>query len=141
MLKLLSIPLAAALLAFSLNDKEPPNALELLIKNYYNFYRQFPQQKIYIHTDKPYYISGDDMYGKIYLINESSSYDSVRSKKIYVELINEENTVVKKGIVNGLYSSLNFSFHLNDSITEGKPAKRCRQKQKTNEQQFTGMEM
>ena len=115
------LPLIAGLFIFAGNDKTPPvHALEELVNKFYSFYKEFPQQKIYIHTDKPSYISGDDMYGKIYLINESrSGYDSIRSKKIYVELINEENTVVKKAIVNGLYSSLNFSFHLDDSIVEG----------------------
>lgn len=115
------LPLIAGLFIFAGNDKKPPpSALEKLINKYYSFYKEFPQQKIYIHTDKPYYLSGDEMYGKIYLINESrSGFDSIRSKKIYVELINEENTVVEKTIVNGLYSLLNFSFHLDDSIPEG----------------------
>src|SRR6267378_4312656 len=115
------LPLIAGLFIFAGNDKTPPaHTVEELVNKYYSFCKQFPQQKIYIHTDKPYYLSGDDLYGKIYLINESrSGYDSIRSKKIYVELINEENTVVEKTIVNGLYSSLNFSFHLPDSIGEG----------------------
>lgn len=115
------LPLIAGLFIFAGNDKPPSgDTLEELVNKFYSFYKEFPQQKIYIHTDKPYYLSGDDMYGKIYLINESrSGYDSIRSKKIYVELINEENTVVEKTIVNGLYSSLNFSFHLHDSIREG----------------------
>ena len=94
--------------------------LKELVQKYYSFNSQFSQQKIYIHTDKPYYLSGENIFGKVYLINESrSGYDSINSKKIYVELINEENTVVQKTIVNGLYSNHNFSFHLNDSIGEG----------------------
>lgn len=102
------------------SDKPPSKALEKLIERYYSFHKQYPQQKIYIQTDKPYYISGDEMYGKVYLVNETRwGVDSVRSKKIYVELINAEDKVVEKAIVNGLYSSLNFAFHLPDSIAEG----------------------
>ncbi len=119
--KILFIPFMTALFIFASTDKKPPTkALEKLIDKYYSFHKQFPQQKIYIQTDKPYYISGDEMYGKVYLINETRfGIDSIRSKKIYVELINEENKVVEKTIVNGLYSSLNFSFHLPNSIPDG----------------------
>src|SRR4051812_28725960 len=106
-----SLPLIAGLFIFGGNDKVPPaDALKDLIDKFYSFSGKFPQQKIYIHTDKPYYLGGDDIYGKIYLINESrSAYNSARSKKIYVELINEENTIIEKTIINGIYSSLNFS--------------------------------
>ncbi|MDN3657366.1 TonB-dependent receptor plug domain-containing protein [Ferruginibacter paludis] len=119
--KKVCLPLLAGLFIFAGHEILPPtDTLQQLVDNYYNFCKQFPQQKIHIHTDKPYYFSGDDMFGKIYLINEDrAGLDSNRSKKIYVELINDENTVVEKAIVNGMYSSLNFSFHLNDSIPEG----------------------
>lgn len=119
--KILFLTLVTGLFIFATTDKKPTaNALEKLIDKYYSFHKQFPQQKIYIQTDKPYYIGGDEMYGKIYLINETRwGLDSIRSKKIYVELINEENTVVEKTIVNGIYSSLGFSFHLSNSLPEG----------------------
>jgi len=113
--------LMAGLFIFATKIKKPPaNALEKLIDKYYSFHKQFPQQKIYIQTDKPYYISGDEMYGKVYLINETRfGIDSNKSKKIYVELINEENTVVEKTIVNGIYSTHDFNFLLPNSIPEG----------------------
>ena len=119
--KTLILLLTAGFFIFASTNKNPPvNALDILIEKYYSFHKKFPQQKIYIQTDKPYYISGDEMYGKVYLINETRfGVDSIRSKKIYVELINDENKVVEKTIVNGIYSSLNFTFHLSDSIREG----------------------
>ena len=119
--KILFLTLITGLFIFGTTGKKPPeNALEKLLDKYYSFHKKFPQQKIYIQTDKPYYISGDLMYGKVYLINETRfGIDSIRSKKIYVELINAENKVVEKTIVNGLYSSLNFSFHLPNSIPDG----------------------
>ena len=99
---------------------QSPKKLENLVQKFVNFYSQLSQQKIYVHTDKPYYISGDNILGKVYLINEKKSgYDSINSKKIYVELINEDNTVVQKAIINGLNSNHSFSFNLNDSIVEG----------------------
>ena len=119
--KILVLLLVTGLFIFATKDKRPPaNALQKLIDKYYSFHKEFPQQKIYIQTDKPYYINGDEMYGKVYLINENRwGFDSVRSKKIYVELINEENKVVAKTIVNGIYGSLNFSFQLPNSMADG----------------------
>ena len=119
--RILYFPIVAGLFIFAANNKIPSgSSLEELVNKFYSYNQEYPQQKIYIHTDKPYYLSGDDMYGKIYLVNESmSGYDSIRSKKIYVELISEDDAIIQRAIVNGLYSSLNFSFHLDDSIPEG----------------------
>ncbi len=119
--RILYFSIFAGLFIFAANNKIPPGSpLEELVNKFYSYNQEYPQQKIYIHTDKPYYLSGDDMYGKIYLVNEGMpGYDSIRSKKIYVELINEDNAIIQRAIVNGLYSSLNFNFHIDDSIHEG----------------------
>lgn len=95
-------------------------SLQDLVDQFYSYHKDYPQQKIYIHTDKPYYLAGEEMYGRVYLVNEGrAGFDSTRSKKIYVELINEEDSVVERTIVNGLYSSLNFSFPLRNSLRTG----------------------
>src|SRR6476469_3800973 len=118
--KFFYLPFVAGFL-LSKHDKTPPDVLEQLVNKFYSFYHQYPQQKIYVQTDRRYYLGGDDVYGKVFLINENTGAepDSLRSKKIYVELINDENTVVRKTIVNGLHSALNFNFHLPDSIADG----------------------
>jgi len=119
--KILFLLSITGLFIFATTGYQPPaKALEKLIERYYSFHKQYPQQKIYIQTDKPYYVSGDEMYGKIYLVNESRwKIDSLRSKKIYVELVNPKNQVIDKTIVNGIYSDLGFTFHIPDSIRDG----------------------
>src|SRR5689334_16481820 len=54
------------------NDKTPPDTLQQLVQRFYSFYSQYPQQKLYVQTDRPYYLAGDDLYGKIYLVNETA---------------------------------------------------------------------
>lgn len=48
-----------------------------------------PQEKIYLHTDKPYYSSGEDLWFKAYLVNAATHQPTTQSRFIYVELLDE----------------------------------------------------
>ena len=54
----------------------------------------FPQEKIYMQTDKPYYISGENMFFRIFLLNAFSHQPDSISRYAYVELINLADSVV-----------------------------------------------
>ena len=56
----------------------------------------FPQEKIYIHTDKPYYISGEKIWFRAYLVDAKTHEPVPVSRFIYVELINSLNSVVSR---------------------------------------------
>jgi hypothetical protein len=63
---LLLYPIVAGLLIFSAHSQSTtPGILEDAVDKFYSFQNKFPQQKIYIHTDKPYYLAGDNMYGNL----------------------------------------------------------------------------
>jgi hypothetical protein len=53
----------------------------------------FPQEKIYMQTDKPYYISGEKIFFRIYLLNAFSNQPANGSRYVYVELINSIDSV------------------------------------------------
>ena len=53
-------------------------------------------EKIYIQTDKPYYSIGDDIWFSVYLVNGINHKKTNKSRVVYVELINEQNTIVSK---------------------------------------------
>ncbi|GHT02616.1 TonB-dependent receptor [Bacteroidia bacterium] len=53
-----------------------------------------PQEKIYIQTDKPYYLSGEQIFFRAYLLDAFTQRPSGISRYVYVELINPSNTVV-----------------------------------------------
>jgi len=62
-----------------------------------NFARQsnfFPQEKIYAQIDKPYYVTGENIWFRCYLIEYSSHLPDTTSRYIYGELINPIDTVV-----------------------------------------------
>ena len=56
--------------------------------------KAFPQEKIYLHTDKPYYISGEPIWFRAYLVDAAAHVPVFASRYIYVELINPLDTVV-----------------------------------------------
>jgi len=51
-------------------------------------------EKVYLHFDKPYYSSGDQMWYKVYLVSADSNRPNAISKIVYVELINPVNKIV-----------------------------------------------
>jgi len=56
----------------------------------------FPQEKIYLHTDKPYYISGERIWFRAYLAGAVNHIPATVSRYVYVELINPLDTVVTR---------------------------------------------
>jgi|GEM_PF-620171 hypothetical protein len=54
-----------------------------------------PQEKAYLHLDKPYYVPGDTIWFKGYLTTGSRHRLSALSGAVYIDLINELNQPVK----------------------------------------------
>ncbi len=79
----------------------------------------FPQEKIFVHFNSSFLISGENLFYKIYCLNTSSNKLSDLSKIAYVELINsDKNTVLKHKIL--LKSGLGKGdFFINTSIPSG----------------------
>ncbi len=65
-----------------------------------SYSRSFPWEDIYIHTDRQEYISGEDMWFKVYVLDRQSFKPSLNSRLVYFELLNSENRpVVQKRIL------------------------------------------
>ncbi|MDG1730662.1 MAG: hypothetical protein P8K68_02360 [Algibacter sp.] len=71
------------------------NFRELVIEKLANYTDNYPE-KIYVQTDKPYYAAGDDIWYTAYLVNGTSHRKSNISNVIYVELINDQDSVLLK---------------------------------------------
>lgn len=66
----------------------------------------FPQEKIYALNDKPYYITGEDIWFRAFLVNAIYHTPDTTSRYIYAELVNPVDSVVsrvKVRPVNGAY--------------------------------------
>ncbi|WP_285059592.1 carboxypeptidase-like regulatory domain-containing protein [Pedobacter ginsengisoli] len=114
-LPLLLLTLLIAVFAYKADD-DPFNAL---LKKLEVYNEKYPQEKVHLHLDKPYYAIGDDIWFKAYVINTQTSKLSAISSALYVELINEKDSV-KKQLKLPLVSGVSWGdFKLPDSLTEG----------------------
>jgi len=67
--------------------------------------KKYPIEKVHLHLDKPYYAVGDDIWLKAYVTSSQTSALSSLSKILYVELIDENDslkTQLKLQLQNGI---------------------------------------
>jgi len=70
-----------------------PDSLAFLFRSQLTI---FPQEKLYLHTDKPYYISGEKIWFRAYLVDAVTHIPTFESRYVYVELINPMDSVVAR---------------------------------------------
>lgn len=56
----------------------------------------FPNEKIYLHTDRSLYMGGDTLWFRAYLVNAINNQPEKTSRYIYTELVNPFSKVVKR---------------------------------------------
>lgn len=69
---------------------------DLLTDQFDKQLRQFPQEKIHMHTDKPAYVIGEKIWFRLFLVNALSHFPESASRYIYTELVNPLNEVVRR---------------------------------------------
>lgn len=90
-----------------------------LLKKLEEFAKKYPTEKVHLHLDKPYYAVGDDIWLKAYVIDSRSAEPSTISNILYVELINEKDSVQQQ-LKLPLQSGMAWGdFKLADSLNEG----------------------
>lgn len=101
---------------------------ERLEEGIVEFYATVPQEKLYIQTDKPYYIAGDSLWFRVHLVDAatnipstSPSYPDGRSKYVYVELHdNATDALIERAMIKrdslGVFSN---ALQLADSLPAG----------------------
>ncbi|RZL50981.1 MAG: TonB-dependent receptor [Pedobacter sp.] len=112
---LLALLCVGGLSSFILQD----DPITQLLKKLDDFTKKYPQEKIHLHLDKPYYAIGDDIWFNAYVVNTKTGEPTHISNVIYVELINERDSIskllklpMKGGIAWG-------DFKLADTLIEG----------------------
>ena len=51
-------------------------------------------EKAYLHTDKPFYFSGEDLWYKAYVIDAAAFYPVDKSEMVYIDLVDPQGKVV-----------------------------------------------
>jgi hypothetical protein len=87
-----------------------------------HFIRQvqvFPQEKIYIQTDKPEYIAGDTVWFKTYLTDAVVHLPSELSRFVYIELINPLDKLMQRLKVRIAPNQSHGQIAISDTLPEG----------------------
>ncbi|PST84736.1 TonB-dependent receptor [Pedobacter yulinensis] len=78
-----------------------------------------PQEKVHLHLDKPYYAVGDDIWFKAYVVDARNGAPTSQSRILYVELINERDSL-KQQLKLPMTAGITWGdFKLADSLSEG----------------------
>ncbi|WP_448701531.1 hypothetical protein ACFGVR_04920 [Mucilaginibacter sp. AW1-3] len=93
-LKLFILLNFVGIMAMAQSQPSPGN-INTLIGKIGTYNDAMPIEKLYLHFDKPYYSIGDTIWFKGYLMNQAIGY-SRQSNRLYVELVNDSNAVVKR---------------------------------------------
>jgi hypothetical protein len=100
--------------AFCQVQTQVPFNVSLANKN-----QNFLKEKVYVHTDRSFYLTGDVIWFKAYVVNAANSQFSSLSKVLYVEVINNLNQPVLQGKIDIEKGSGNGSFYLPFTVSSG----------------------
>lgn len=62
----------------------------------FGLHEKIPQEKLYLHLDKPFYGAGEKIWFKGYLVNAITHQDNAPSNFIITELINRSDSIVER---------------------------------------------
>ena len=83
-----------------ISGQTPANMTEFLRLRFIRYCKSVPREEVFVHTDREVYISGEDVWFNVYLIDRQSLRSSATSKIVYFELLNSENRpIVQKRIL------------------------------------------
>lgn len=95
MKKLLGILiLGLSVVAFTMDD--PSDFIKKISGRFLLKMATYPQEKVYLQTDKPHYTAGENIWFRAYLVNAVTHASSTESRYVYVELCNRRDSVLKR---------------------------------------------
>ncbi|MDH5379489.1 MAG: TonB-dependent receptor plug domain-containing protein [Cyclobacteriaceae bacterium] len=105
------------ILAFSwINESEFINKLKLKLEQHK---QKFPEEKIYIQTDKSYYLPGESIWFNGFVLNSNTHRPTRISDVLYVELIAPNGQIKKKLDLYINNGTSNGDFHIDSSDPGG----------------------
>ncbi|MBE9465872.1 TonB-dependent receptor plug domain-containing protein [Dyadobacter subterraneus] len=93
---------------------------KIILTRLQEYRRIFPQEKAYLHLDKPYYITGDTLWFKAYLAEGSVHFADSASQVLYVDLIDKrsgKNIALRRVKLDGGFG--NGDIPLTDDLPKG----------------------
>ncbi len=95
------------------------DGLQGRIDNFIYQTQLFPQEKIFVQTDKPYYMTGEQMFFKAYLVDATYHIPVTVSRYVYVEIVNPFDSVVARVKVRPTNEMYYGNIHLPENWADG----------------------
>src|SRR6187397_2455715 len=102
--------LCLLLVASSINVRAQSRTLNTLQNTLETLAENFPQEKIYIHFDKPSYAPGETVWFKAYIM--AGADPSAISKTVYVDFITADGRTIRHCIMPVLQSGASGNYDL-----------------------------
>jgi Large extracellular alpha-helical protein len=81
---------------YALSVFSADNDVQTIARSFAEIWHFAPQEKVYLHTDKPYYSAGETLWFSAYLTNAATHISNTKSRYIYVELLDIGDFVVSR---------------------------------------------
>jgi hypothetical protein len=106
-------------LCFSLNTVGQKSGIDTLVKRFDSYRKSSLQEKLYVHLDKSYYLTGEILWFKVYNVDATFHKPLDISKVAYLEILSSENHPVLQAKVALINGSGDGSIFLPVSINSG----------------------
>lgn len=93
-IKIIILVLVNLIFLKGISGQTPVNLTDSLSQRFTNYVSSVPREEIFIHTDRQDYISGENFWFNVYLIDRQSFRLSSYSSIVYFELLNSENRLI-----------------------------------------------
>ncbi|MCM1093570.1 MAG: carboxypeptidase-like regulatory domain-containing protein [Lachnospiraceae bacterium] len=103
----------------SIVAKEEINSAVDSISEAFKIVTNAPQEKVFLHTDKPYYFQGDTIWIKGYLTGAITHKMNSFSRNLYVELIDKKNKLLTRQLIERIDDSFVASIPIDVEQPEG----------------------
>lgn len=119
-MRVLTISILLTLSLVISGQKKQSLSLEKITESINTQLELYPQEKIYLHLDRDYYIPGEKIWFKAYLVDAFSHLSPVRSRYIYVELISPTDTLISRVMIRPDEENMHYGhIFLSEIIPEG----------------------
>lgn len=106
-------------LLFSFYCRGQRNEEDLITNRMSTQFNIFPQEKLYLHTDRTFYVPGEKIWFKAYLVDAAIHIPMLNSRYVYVELINPLDSVVNRVMIRPHDDLFHGHISLEDDLPEG----------------------
>ncbi|MGN6602774.1 MAG: MG2 domain-containing protein [Ginsengibacter sp.] len=96
-----------------------PSNIDSLADNFLDYLGSFKREKIFIQTDRQLYSCNETIHFKAFLVDSVSGVIRTSPKRLYIDLVDEKDSVLKQLLLNNARLETSGGFVLNDSLKEG----------------------